>query len=565
MPHSTPSSRSRRLPLVLALGLAALLSACSSAPLPPWDSGAAPAGSDAGADGSRAPGGNAGRAHTTNSARQQPYRPAVAARFPDPSTSYETPGLARSRYTTAGELALWLNNQARRAQGTGTRLGVIEAGRSQRGAPIQALVATRASSIAAPALARSARPTVLLVAGQRGNAPAGVEALLVIASELAPGGLLELLLERINVVLVPSANPDAQPGASPLTADGTDLTRDHLLLGTPEARALAALVRDYRPVAVVDLQEYPALGRWLPKYQASARHDALLQYGSSANQHEFVTRAARQWYTPALQAALARAGLRQDWYATPNADPQDRALYMGSPAPDALHNASGLKHAVGYLLASRGSDLGRTHIQRRVHTLVTAATQILQTTAERTKDLRQVQTFVEQETAALACRRQLDVQAHQTPEQRSVTLLDAETGTDQRVRVDWHSSLQLQTTTRRARPCGYWLAASAQAAVQRLRLLGLQVFKVAEPGQLVAETWHPGQADAPAYLVTRGALRAAPGSFYLPMNQPLAHLASAALEPDTAHSYFTRSLLAALGNAARVMAPSSVVFEEEGD
>jgi len=539
-----------------ALALAALLAACASQPLPPWN-----------AAGSAVPDGSAQAVQPTapGQGAAQPYRAAVAARFAEPLTRYATPGLsaARSRPSSQREQAQWLEQAARSAQGGETRLRVAEIGRSQRGTPILALLASRAGSRS------NTRPTVLLVAGQRGNAPAGVEALLVIARELAPGGLLELLLDRINVVLVPAANPDGGQSGSATTANGTDLTQDHLLLQTPEAHALAALVRDWHPVAVVDLQEYPALAPFRQKYGLIARHDLLLQYAGSANQAEFVSRAARQWLTPALQTALARAGISHDWYALPGAAADDKALYMHSPAPNALHSASGLKNAVGYLLASRGSDLGSTHMQRRVHSLVMAASQILHTSAARAQDLQQVQTFVGRETAALACRQQLDVQVRQSLEQRTVTLLDAESGTEQRVRVDWHSSLQPQSVARRARPCGYWIAPHAHAAVQRLRLLGLQVLKVAEPGQLMAERWQMPRADAHrpaagAYVTTRGALRAEAGSFYLPMNQPLAHLASAALEPDTAYSYLAHGVLAA-GEAARVMAPPSVVLEEGMD
>jgi hypothetical protein len=301
-----------------------------------------------------------------------PYSAAVAARFPDPATRYDTPGLApqRNQFTTAIELSSWLHSQANKSLGRDTRLGLVQPGSSQRGIPMQALVATRAPGIQASALSDSRRPTVMLVAGQHGDEPAGTEALLIIARELAPGGLLEPLLQQINVVLVPRANPDAMEAGTRNAADGTDIAHDHLLLKTPEARALAALARDYRPVAVVDLQEYPAASIFLQKYQAIQRYDALLQYSATPNQNEFVTKAAREWYTAALRTALSQASLSSDWYYTTSQDLQDKSISMGSVAPDSLRNVSGLKNSVGYLVSSRGSDLGRAHIQRRVHDLI---------------------------------------------------------------------------------------------------------------------------------------------------------------------------------------------------
>lgn len=556
-----------------ALACTALLAACSSTPLPPWPTSSKPQVATPTRPAPEIP---VVPQVTTqpiapaNNLVPLPYNAAVAARFPDPATRYDTPGLApqRNQFTTASELSSWLNSQASKSLGRDTRLGIVQPGSSQRGSPIQALVATRAPGIQPSALYDSRRPTVMLVAGQHGDEPAGTEALLIIARELAPGGLLEPLLQQINVILVPRANPDAVEAGTRNAADGTDIAHDHLLLNTPEAKALATLARDYRPVAVVDLQEFPAASIFLQKYQAIQRYDALLQYSATANQNEFVTKAAREWYTAPLRTALSQAGLSSDWYYTTSQDLQDKSISMGSLAPDSLRNVSGLKNSVGYLVSSRGSDLGRAHIQRRVHTLVTAATRMLHSSAERAKDLTQVQAFVARETASLACHQQLAVQAEQTPEQRTLTMIQPDTGADQQVRVDWNASLQARTKLSRPRSCGYWLSASAQTAVDRLRLLGLQVLKVAEPGQLLADSYNEARSATPAsgaYALTRGAVEAPVGSYYLSMNQPMANIAAAALEPDTPYSYLARGLVPTLSDMARVMAPPSVVFEEEED
>ena len=556
-----------------ALACTALLAACSSTPLPPWPTSSKPQVATPTRPAPEIP--VVPQATTqpiapANNLVPLPYNAAVAARFPDPATRYDTPGLApqRNQFTTASELSSWLNSQASKSLGRDTRLGIVQPGSSQRGSPIQALVATRAPGIQPSALYDSRRPTVMLVAGQHGDEPAGTEALLIIARELAPGGLLEPLLQQINVILVPRANPDAVEAGTRNAADGTDIAHDHLLLNTPEAKALATLARDYRPVAVVDLQEFPAASIFLQKYQAIQRYDALLQYSATANQNEFVTKAAREWYTAPLRTALSQAGLSSDWYYTTSQDLQDKSISMGSLAPDSLRNISGLKNSVGYLVSSRGSDLGRAHIQRRVHTLVTASTRMLHSSAERAKDLTQVQAFVARETASLACHQQLAVLAEQTPEQRTLTMIQPDTGADQQVRVDWNASLQPRTTLSRPRSCGYWLSASAQPAVDRLRLLGLQVLKVAEPGQLLADSYNEARSATPAsgaYALTRGAVEAPVGSYYLTMNQPMANLAAAALEPDTPYSYLARGLVPTMTDMARVMAPPSVVFEEEDD
>jgi len=427
-----------------------------------------------------------------------PYSAAVAARFPNPPISYNTPGLGQDRraFTTNAELGQWLRSLADAAPRGATRTKLLNIGTSQRGEPIQGLLLTRAAGTDPASLDNSGRPTVVLIGQQHGDEPAGSEALLVISSELAQG-LLEPLLDRINVVVVPRANPDGAEVGTRVTANGTDMNRDHLLLNTPEARALARVINDYRPILVVDAHEYTVVGRYLQKFNAIQRYDALLQYTTTANYPEFLTKASQEWYHQPMVAALKAQGIASDWYYTTSTNLEDKRISMGGTQPDTGRNVHGLKNTVSLLIETRGVGIGRMHIQRRVHSQVTAISSALRSTAERAANLEQVRSFVARDVSAQACRDQVVVEAAATPTQRDLDFLDPETGADRTIRVDWNSSLTLRTTKSRARPCGYWLAAGSTAAVERLRLLGLQVMRVAEPGAMLAET----------YRRHRGALR----------------------------------------------------------
>ena len=510
-----------------------------------------------------------------------PYGDAVAARFPNPSVVYSTPGLGADRraFTTNAEVGQWLRSLSDSAPRGSTRTQLLQIGSSQRGEPIQGLLVTRAAGTDPASLDKSGRPTVVLIGQQHGDEPAGSEALLVISRELAQG-LLEPLLDRINVVVVPRANPDGAEVGTRVTANGVDMNRDHLLLNTPEARALAQVINDYRPILVVDAHEYTVVGRYLQKFNAIQRYDALLQYTTTANYPEFLTKASQEWFHQPMVAALKAQGLTSDWYYTTSTNLQDKRISMGGTQPDTGRNVHGLKNTVSLLIETRGVGIGRMHIQRRVHAQVTAITSALRTTAERAAHLEQVRSFVARDVSALACRDQVVIEAEATPTQRDLDFLDPETGADRSIRVDWNSSLTLRNTKVRARPCGYWLSANASAAVERLRQLGIQVMKVAEPGSVLAESYREtaretgnrqdvigtiaGGGDIVRVQVStqRSAIDAPAGSFYVPLNQPRANLAVAALEPDTQNSYFANHLIQELGQSARVMAVPSLVFEE---
>ena len=508
-----------------------------------------------------------------------PYSPAVAARFPAPSMTYNTPGLQASRttFTTQDEIHNWLRDQATAlSRSVGVKAALLPIGTSQQGQLLEMLVLTRGTGTDPAALQATGRPTVLLIGQQHGDEPAGSEALLVIARELAQGLLLPLL-ERINVVIVPRANPDGADRGNPFTAGGQDMSRDHLLLNTPEAQALARLTREYRPTVVLDAREYTVVGPYLKKFNAVQKFDALLQYSGTANLPEFLTKADEEWYRRPLLAALKGQGLSSEWYHTTSTDMDDRKISMGSPQPVTSRNVGGLKNSVSLTVETRGAGIGRLHIQRRVHTHVTAITSVLGSTAQRASELGQLRPYLEKEVSGQACKGQSIVEAANTPAQYDLQMLDPVTGADKTVTVDWESALALRTLKSRVRPCGYWLSASSITAVERLRLHGVQVLRVFEQsallGDIYRETSRTGNArqgnlaDGQPIIKTevalvRGVIDAPAGSYYVPLNQPLANLAIAALEPDTQSSYFANRLLHDLASAARVMSESSLKTEE---
>jgi hypothetical protein len=501
-----------------------------------------------------------------------PYSAAVAARFPDPPVRYNTPAFeaGRTSFTSNAELAAALRALQRDGRGGGTTVRLLPLGSSQAGVPIEALLFTRNADASTAAVVQAGRPTVLLVGQQHGDEPAGAEALLVVAQELAQGRLAPLL-DKINVVVLPRANPDGAERGTRVTASGIDANRDHLLLRTPEVQAQAQLVREFRPVVVVDAHEHTVIGRYLEKFGAVQRFDALLQYAMTANLPAFVTRAADEWFHRPLLAALKREGLTSEWYYTTSFDLADRRVSMGGVQPDNARNVNGLKNTVSLLVETRGVGLGRLHFARRVHTHVVAAQSVLASAAARADELLRVRQFVEQDVAALACKGDVVVEAGPTPTEKSLLMLDPVTGADKPVLVAWDSALELRPRKVRPRPCGYWLAADQADAVMRLRALGVTVQQFTHKAAVRGETYRElareegVRADvrgvvADAATVLRVQVETVPtlvdataGSYFVPLTQPLANLVVAALEPDTQNSYLSSRIVAGVDRLARLL------------
>jgi len=195
-----------------------------------------------------------------------------------------------------------------------------------------------------------------------------------------------------------------------------------------------------------------------------------------------------------------------------------------------------------------------------------AANAVIEAAAQDGPALVQMQRDAGRVAGSQACSGNMVVAARQTDGRRALSFLDAKTGEPREVDVVWRSSHQLTLERERARPCGYLIGADQAGAVQRLRALGVEVATVAasptqalwEVEDYVVDAEAAGQrqdargaiADSQTSIrvlrvQTRpGRLAPAAGSFYVSMNQPLAALVSAALEPDSQNSFAANRLLA---------------------
>lgn len=494
----------------------------------------------------------------------RPVSPAVAARFPEPAVAFLTPAFAEGRrdFTSNAELhdvlrGLSIGDGARRR----TSIELLAIGTSGWGTPIEALAFTRPPPPVVSAADVARRPAVIVVGGQHGDEPASTEALMVVAQDLA-GGPLARVLEQIDVILLPRANPDGADALQRALASGIDLDADHLLLRSPEARAMASLMTRFDPMVVVDLREYLVDGRFEDKFGGVPRADVLLDHATVANVAPFITKAAEEWFREPLSRALTTAGYIADWDHRTSAELADRRVSMGGVAPGLARNAGGLRNAVSLSVASRRNGEARRDLRRRVQAQVLAVSQILNLAARRAADLGKLRQFVERDVTAQACQGEVVLAAAPTPGEHALGLLDPETAALKRVTVVRDSSLQLRALTSRPRPCGYWLAASETEAVQRLQALGVDVQQIDQDGEFRGQTYReagpggPEAGSAPAGLRVQlqPALVDVPaGGYYVSLEQPLALLAIAALEPEAPGSYPAEGVIGSIGAVARVM------------
>jgi hypothetical protein len=480
---------------------------------------------------------------------------AVAARFPAPAVTYPTPALAPGRedLTSQEELVAFLNGLA--AASPAARLDL--SARSQQGREIPVLVLSRDHA----AVGNGRRPVVLVVALQHGNEPAGGEGALALAHRLAVGASAGML-DQLDVVIVPRANPDGAAAFQRNLANGIDANRDHTLLRTPEAQVLAGLFARYRPQVMLDCHEFTVGGRWLVKAGGLTRVDAMLQHATVPNLAPSVRAAAEGRVLPAIRAALDREGLTHDWYFTTDGSRPDAPVAMGGIGPDTGRNVAGLRNALSILIETRGIGLGRGNYLRRVHTHVVAAESIISLVAADPAGFLALSRRAAEEAAA--ARDALIIGARQTPETRAIAFVDPVTGADRVVTMPWLSSLEIVATGQRPRPAGYLIGAAQTDAIAALRRAGVEM-RVLPGGAAVAgeryrviglrdaakadgrgDDTGAGQIVQATFELERVQVQPSAGDVFVPIGQPLSGLVAALLEPESSAGLVANRLLPAV-------------------
>lgn len=151
-----------------------------------------------------------------------------------------------SDWTSLGEEQSFLRDLAAASE----RVSVAEIGRSVERRPL------RLVTVGSPRTRKqiAAGSSVLFVCAQHGTEPAGREACLQAARDTVES------IGSSTLLIIPTANPDGLTTDDRGNADGADINRDQMELATPEAEAIAAVIRDYKPDLVADFHEYKEEG-----------------------------------------------------------------------------------------------------------------------------------------------------------------------------------------------------------------------------------------------------------------------------------------------------------------
>lgn len=245
------------------------------------------------------------------------------------------------RYSSSREIEGYL--QALQAAG-GPYARLERVGSSAEGRPILALLC------AAPARAGVPRLRVMMVGSQHGaSEAAGCEALLMLARDVLLGEAQELL-DALEFVFIPNANPDGRERDSSRNGNDVNINRDFVLLSQPETAALDGAVLRYEPEIILDAHESASLktrtlGREGYLTDFEAQFDMAASPAVAPDLRDFGEREL----LPALIAAVQARGLRAQRYIREITSTRQPITHGGLTARK-FRNKAGLRGALTVLL-----------------------------------------------------------------------------------------------------------------------------------------------------------------------------------------------------------------------
>jgi hypothetical protein len=309
-----------------------------------------------------------------------------APRQSDRSPLLRTPAEAAEylSYTSPDEALAWLQELELLAGPVISVRPLVTVPDGAGGRPVVVPVARISDTSRSGKTAQAVGPTsvadrvrVLVFGSQHGDERAGYEVALRLARDLSVGPLSPLL-ERLEVVIVPVANPIGMRAGTRSDRSGEDPNRDHVTLESPVNRALWEVHAAFEPHLVLDLHE-----------MGPTPFEAQVGLPTHPNVDPGLTELGRYWLLPYVVRALAEANVRFREYISESPDPADRSI-LEAPADTFFtlapisasnaRNAFSLAGSLGLLLET-ASQQEIDDLQRRTDRLHLVATSFLEVTA----------------------------------------------------------------------------------------------------------------------------------------------------------------------------------------
>ena len=185
----------------------------------------------------------------------------------------------------------------------------------------------------------SGKPMLYITGSVHGGERSGKEGALQLIRELTIGRHQDLL-ERVNVLIIPSLNPDGAEAGRRTNALGYDMNRDFIALETPEIRAAQQILLEWWPDVYVDAHNGGA-------YPYNLTYQATLHPAADSQLVAF----ARGPMFQAVKSHLGTQNMQMYWYSGPrrNQETGEWSWHTTEPWIRKQHSYGGLQNVLTLL------------------------------------------------------------------------------------------------------------------------------------------------------------------------------------------------------------------------
>lgn len=467
-------------------------------------------------------------------------------------------------------------------------LTMVSIGKSIEGRDIFMIIASTEKSSTAADLKKSGKPLLLAQAGIHSGEIDGKDAGMMLLRDIAFGNK-KSLLDKVNFLFIPILSVDAHERSSPYNrpnqrgpknqgwrtnAQNFNLNRDYAKLDTREIRSVIKVINEYDPLLYMDIHVTDGAD-----YQYDITFGGLGKQGYSSSIRDWL----ENQYKPAMDNNLKASGHIPGPLMTAL---NDRDFSKGNitttGGPRFSDSYGDLRHLAAILVENHSLKpykqrvLGTYVLLESTLKLLTTAGQSLKEITGKDKAARPANVPMAWKVPQLKNTVSFDTRSNQSIADTSVTapdslellaiasILHRSTVTNSDY-IEW---LGKQATMKIAdykstepydfisRPKGYWVPASCDEVIARLKLQGIKMELINEPREVTVEMYRiidhrfeddnhllqPFEGHIQVTGTTKPEMRKqlfSKGSVYISTDQPLGDLAMVLLEPISKDSYFS--------------------------
>ena len=475
--------------------------------------------------------------------------------FKVPQGKILTPAFKEGKegFTTHDEMMNFIYNLKK--QSKNMQIDII--GKSQEGRPIPLLIFSKPSYGKSENVLKLDKPVVWLQGQIHGNEPAGGEAMLALAKNLA-GKLGDEVLDKITVVIVPRFNSDGSSRCERVMANGLDANRDHLKFDIEETKIIHEAFNKFKPEVVVDTHEYWACNKFdhVGVKNLMAYHDLLMSSAKNLNIPKEVRTRADSIFVESVKNDLNSRGYTFNPYYTARKAGDKIAIYEAGTDGKIGRNAYGLQPSFSFLVETRGIGIGKENFERRVMSHIIASQNVIRTTAKNSKLVKSTIDNARKNISSLDNKTEIVIESqHKHVGNTKIDAINQKNGNKVTLDALYFSSTDGIASKKRERPRAYILSPAYKDVAKRLSYSGVTVKVLSKDMEIPVEAFKVKnkKVDSNFYEghlrnkvlvdISKKTVKFPKGSYVFSMNQPTANIIAMSLEPDTVDSFVTFSII----------------------